>query len=172
MLVPIKSYYKSTMVYLYDNEGEPNWSIQKLNKFIRENSECAAELKKTKYNVFQKRFTAEQVKIIFKYMGHPMLNMANRKLLKIKNNLLDYFEQHPDKINTKKEQLIDLSPIIINDLGLIFENGKLLFTENEKYFFTIEDDFFTLYEKNSLKSVKNITDTSELITTLLELRKN
>jgi hypothetical protein len=81
--VPIQSYYKSTLVELYNNEGEVGWNFRKLKNEINARKELLEKLEATGYNQTIKSFTAQQVSLIFKYISHPILNERNINLLKL-----------------------------------------------------------------------------------------
>ena len=86
--VPIQSYYKSTLAQFYSNEGEVIWTVFTLMFHIKK-SGCMAELVKEGYEPYSRGFTPAQVKLIFEYIHTPLLNDANRKLLKLINHEKD-----------------------------------------------------------------------------------
>ncbi len=179
--VPVQSYHKATIIALFNNEGEVNWDHLKLNRRVNNNIELSNELAKSGYDRMQKDFTAQQVALLFKYISHPILNGANRKLLGLKNykhELLTNFENKPELINRNMEYITKLSDGVLSGLGLRKKNGGDLnlhyeFIDNINFYFTrTEDGFFKMHDRNTLKVIKSIESTDELVKTLLKLKNS
>lgn len=177
-LIPIQSYYKTTLAQLFDNEGEVSWDVQKLIRAITKNKSCISELKEAGYNSKSKSFTGEQVKIIFRYISRPILNKKNKKLLKIENRfkLLNWLEKNYNNLKlAEMEELKDIEEGVLIELGLRLNTGSdvndhYYFTENDHYYFIRKNGHFLLHEKSSLKCIKTIKNTPELINTLIQLK--
>lgn len=178
-LAPVQSYHKATLIALFDNEGEVKWDRVKLARHMNNNPDLIFELEDAGYIKSQQGFTAQQVALLFKYINHPILNEANRKLLKltpIKHKLLDNFEKNNHLINRDMEYLPKLSDGALSGLGLRKKDGGDLnphyeFVDNDHFYFirTI-DGFFDMHEYATLKVVKTIESTDELVRELLKLK--
>jgi hypothetical protein len=177
MKVPIRSYYKTTLALLYDNEGEVNWSVAKLMKEIKSNEECLKKLTNTGYKSKSKHFTAEQVEIIFNHIGTPQLNTVNRKLLKIKSSsTLDYLETKWEKLKLDEmEEISKLPDAALSDIGMRRHSGDCndhyVFKDNEDYYFIKNNEgYFILRQRSTFKALETIKSTPRLVAVLLRLR--
>lgn len=178
-VVSAQSFHKATIIQLFNNEGEVKWNNEKLNRRIFNNPQLFLDMEKSGYNKNQKDFTAAQVALLFKYISHPILNTANRKLLKIapiKHKLLDNFENNTHLINRDMEYIAKLTDGVLSGLGLRKKEGGDLnphyeFTDNDSvYFMRSKEGFFKMYDRNTLKKIKTIESTDELVRELLRLK--
>jgi len=176
--VPVQSYHKATVIALFNNEGQVNWDHLKLLRRINKNEELFNELKRSGYHRMQKDFTAAQVALLFKYISHPILNNANMKLLNIKApkySQLIYFEENPELINRNLEYIHKLGDGALIGMGLRKKSGDFNlhyeFIGNSKYYFTRDDNgYFEMKDRNTLKTIKLIESTDDLVLTLLKLK--
>jgi len=177
-VVSVQSFHKATLIQLFNNEGEVKWGNEKLNRRIFNNPKLSAEMKNAGYDKNQKDFTAAQVALLFKYISHPILNKANKRVLKIKDHkhgLLDNFENNPELICNDMEDIKKLEDGALSGLGLRKKNGgdlnpHYVFTDNDKVYFTKVDLGFKMHENATLRVVKVITSTEYLIKELLKLK--
>ncbi len=168
LFVPIKSYFKQEILELFNNEGQPKWDLRRLNRKIENNELLLQELEKIGYEKKDQFFTGEQVQVIFKYLGRPVMTEKNQR----------YFKRHyPDKsleiikLFNKIRTHISNATLLTNtdDLawfGLHFINGgdfnpHYKFTHNPKYYFELSRDEKTFY----LKSFKTLMIEDEINTT-------
>lgn len=166
--VPIRSYHKSTIITLYNNEGEVNWNRNKFQKKINANEELLNELYELGYNSFDKSFTGEQVGVLFKYLGRPILTRENRKLLKLNED-----DNHIGLLNLLNTALISCeNGSLISDtnmlkqIGLEYQEGKDF---NPHYTFRYNDKVY--FEKGIGASlVVRSTQNFRVIDTIFELR--
>ena len=64
---------KKELAQAYCPDIDYTAALKKLNQWIRTNAELSARLAATGYIATQRRFTPQQVKLLFHYLGEPFL---------------------------------------------------------------------------------------------------
>ena len=62
---------KKELALAYCPDIDYTAALKKLNQWIRTNTELSARLASTGYIATQRRFTPQQVKLLFHYLGEP-----------------------------------------------------------------------------------------------------
>jgi hypothetical protein len=175
--VPYASYFKATLIQLYNNEGEVKWDSRKLRKEIESKPELLESLKEIGYHKDSKGFTTEQIILIFTHISHPILNKPNMELLKLKPTvLLDHFEQHPPNFVPMK-MIKDLTPVTLCDLGLrrnwnADENPHYTFEGNANIYLLIKGNGFEFHNRLNFEKLEYVETVKELIEALLKYKNN
>jgi len=174
--VPIQSYYKAQIIELFNNEGEPKWDFRRLSKKMDSRPELIEELNEKGYDVNDKYFTGEQVRILFKHLGRPILSEKNRKYLNLKldntiRNLITITMKNLDsnKLLTDKKYLAQL--------GLQYQEGgdvnpHFNFSENTDYYFMPSGNELLLRKYGSMDNIAQIKNTESLLSELSKIANN
>ena len=67
----IRPYYKSELSQAYAPDICLGAALNRLDMWIRTNTQLCEALKQTNYRVTQRMFTSRQVALIFEYLGEP-----------------------------------------------------------------------------------------------------
>ena len=62
---------KKELAMAYSPDIDYTAALKKLNQWIRNNTELSARLAATGYIPTQRRFTPQQVRLLFRYLGEP-----------------------------------------------------------------------------------------------------
>lgn len=179
--VPVMSYYKATMVKLFNNDGEVHFNLSILMNRIKKDKVLYPKLIDLNYVPTNKYFTADQVALIFEHIWHPSLNEANSMELNISsvtNDFITNIHSLLPKTAMGKNNLKKINKLSDENL-ILFGITKNTNPDYNFYYIEGADDYCLVKQHNGFKlhtlphmvGVKEITSTKQLLNELLELKK-